>query len=97
MLAVDNLSGAKVAGRIITVNHVDNYKIKRAEVCAGRWRVAVVEAAASRRNECLVTASEDELWPISTAERIEICALQDLVGGLARSVAGVLSVLKRLL
>jgi hypothetical protein len=31
-MAVDNLSGAKVAGRIITVNHVDNYKIKRAEV-----------------------------------------------------------------
>ena len=35
VLAVDNLSGAKVAGRIITVNHVDNYKIKRAEVRAG--------------------------------------------------------------
>ena len=32
VLAVDNLSGARVAGRIITVNHVDNYKIKRAEV-----------------------------------------------------------------
>jgi hypothetical protein len=34
VLAVDNLSGGKVAGRIITVNHVDNYKIKRAEVCS---------------------------------------------------------------
>ena len=33
VLAVDNLSGAKVAGRIVTVNHVDNYKVKRAEVC----------------------------------------------------------------
>lgn len=32
VLAVDNLSGARVAGRTITVNHVDNYKIKRAEV-----------------------------------------------------------------
>lgn len=32
VLAVDNLSGGRVAGRIITVNHVDNYKVKRAEV-----------------------------------------------------------------
>eukprot|EP00983_Pelagomonas_calceolata_P036385 1133646-Pelagomonas_calceolata.AAC.10 len=34
VLAVDNLSGAKVAGRIIRVEHVDNYKKKKAEVCA---------------------------------------------------------------
>lgn len=33
VLAVDNLSGAKVAGRTIRVEHVDNYKKKRAEVC----------------------------------------------------------------
>ena len=32
VLAVDNLSGSKVAGRIIRVDHVDNYKKKRAEV-----------------------------------------------------------------
>ena len=32
VLAVDNLSGARVAGRIIRVEHVDNYKKKRAEV-----------------------------------------------------------------
>lgn len=32
VIAVDNLSGARVAGRVITVNHVDNYKVKRAEV-----------------------------------------------------------------
>lgn len=32
VLAVDNLSGARVAGRVIRVDHVDNYKIKRAEV-----------------------------------------------------------------
>lgn len=32
VLAVDNLSGAKVAGRVVRVDHVDNYKIKRAEV-----------------------------------------------------------------
>ena len=31
VLAVDNLSGGRVAGRIISVNHVDNYKVKRAE------------------------------------------------------------------
>ena len=32
MLAVDNLSGGRVAGRVVSVNHVDNYKVKRAEV-----------------------------------------------------------------
>jgi RNA recognition motif-containing protein len=32
VLAVDNLSGARVAGRIVRVDHVDNYKVKRAEV-----------------------------------------------------------------
>lgn len=32
VLAVDNLSGARVAGRIVRVEHVDNYKRKRAEV-----------------------------------------------------------------
>jgi RNA-binding motif X-linked protein 2 len=31
-LAVDNLSGAKVAGRIVRVEHVSNYKKKKAEV-----------------------------------------------------------------
>ena len=30
-LAVDNLSGARVAGRTIRVEHVDNYKRKKAE------------------------------------------------------------------
>ncbi len=32
VLAVDNLSGAKVAGRTINVSHVDNYKRRKAEV-----------------------------------------------------------------
>lgn len=32
VLAVDNLSGARVAGRTIRVQHVDNYRKKRAEV-----------------------------------------------------------------
>lgn len=32
VLAVDNLSGARVAGRTIRVEHVDNYRRKRAEV-----------------------------------------------------------------
>ncbi len=31
-LAVDNLNGTKVGGRMITVDHVENYKRKRAEV-----------------------------------------------------------------
>ena len=31
MLAVDNLSGTRVAGRIIRVEHVDDYKLKRKE------------------------------------------------------------------
>lgn len=34
-LAVDNLSGAKVAGRAIRVEHVGNYKKKKAEVGKG--------------------------------------------------------------
>jgi RNA-binding motif X-linked protein 2 len=36
VLAVDNLNGAKVAGRIVRVEHVDNYKKKRAEVRENR-------------------------------------------------------------
>ena len=32
VVAVDNLSGSRVAGRTVRVDHVDNYKIKRAEV-----------------------------------------------------------------
>lgn len=32
VLAVDNLSGAKVAGRTINVSHVDNYKRRKAEL-----------------------------------------------------------------
>jgi RNA-binding motif protein, X-linked 2 len=32
VLAVDNLSGARVAGRTVRVEHVDNYRKKRAEV-----------------------------------------------------------------
>lgn len=32
VLAVDNLSGARVTGRTIRVEHVDNYRKKRAEV-----------------------------------------------------------------
>lgn len=32
VLAVDNLSGSKVGGRIIRVEHVDNYKRKKAEM-----------------------------------------------------------------
>ena len=35
VLAVDNLNGAKVAGRTIRVEHVDNYKKRKAEVGGG--------------------------------------------------------------
>lgn len=45
VLAVDNLSGAKVAGRTIRVEHVDNYKKRKAEVGApGRVPCAVCRA-----------------------------------------------------
>lgn len=39
VLAVDNLSGAKVAHRTIRVEHVDNYRRKKAEVGdhCGQW------------------------------------------------------------
>lgn len=36
ILAVDNLNGAKVVGRTIRVEHVDNYKKRKAEVGQGR-------------------------------------------------------------
>ena len=36
VLVVDNLSGGKVAGRTVRVEHVDNYRRKRAEVGWGR-------------------------------------------------------------
>ncbi len=32
VLSVDNLNGARVSGRVIRVEHVENYKKKRAEV-----------------------------------------------------------------
>jgi RNA-binding motif X-linked protein 2 len=32
VLAVDNLSGARVVGRTVRVEHVDDYKLKRKEV-----------------------------------------------------------------
>ena len=42
VLVVDNLSGGKVAGRTVRVEHVDNYRRKRAEV---RVRVCVCLAS----------------------------------------------------
>ena len=41
-LAVDNLSGAKVAERTIRVEHVENYKKRKAEVTGGRHRCMVI-------------------------------------------------------
>ncbi len=55
VLAVDNLSGARVAGRIIRVEHVDNYKRKRAEVllAAGRdVRAREIARLCGRRDSC---------------------------------------------
>ena len=46
VLAVDNLSGARVAGRTIRVEHVDNYKRKKAEV---QWCMCTSEHAAGVR------------------------------------------------
>ena len=43
VLAVDNLSGARIAGRVVRVEHVDNYKKKKAEVC-----IACMHARAKR-------------------------------------------------
>ena len=34
VLAVDNLNGATVGGRTVRTEHVDNYKLKKAEVIA---------------------------------------------------------------
>lgn len=49
VLAVDNLSGAKVAGRIIRVEHVLDYKMKRKEARAVRIVKAEAQFAAHRR------------------------------------------------
>jgi len=38
-IAVDNLSGATVAGRVVRVQHVKNYKKQKAEVCFSVTRV----------------------------------------------------------
>ena len=47
VLAVDNLSGARVGGRTVKVDHVDNYKLKRAEVHPWHTDVALVLFAPS--------------------------------------------------
>ena len=47
VLAVDNLSGAKVAGRTVRVEHVDDYKKKRKEVRCCWGCVCVVGGAAA--------------------------------------------------
>ncbi len=52
VLAVDNLSGARVAGRIVKVDHVDNYKVKCAEVghsLVGRRTQAPARSASTKQ------------------------------------------------
>lgn len=46
VLAVDNLSGSKVAGRIIRVEHVDNYRRKKAEMEGEAYESSDDEAGA---------------------------------------------------
>ena len=62
MLAVDNLSGARIGGRIVKVDHVENYKKKIAEVqmlccwtrhAAKRWKLS---AYAHRRRVRMCSA-----------------------------------------
>lgn len=53
VLAVDNLNGAKVAGRTIRVEHVDNYKKRKAEV------------RRERRGRCTGAAPHACCWPSS--------------------------------
>lgn len=53
VLAVDNLSGATVASRKIRVEHVDNYKKRKAEVGLQQLQLGV---PAYRTNRCAYTA-----------------------------------------
>ena len=66
VLAVDNLSGSRVAGRTVRVDHVDNYKIKRAEVGKrlGSW-VAVQKPRCTSRmtNACLCHGCDSQGSP----------------------------------
>lgn len=56
VLAVDNLSGARVAGRVIRVEHVDNYKRKKAEVLdAGSRVLGDASACACATHELRIT------------------------------------------
>lgn len=66
VLAVDNLSGAKVAGRIIRVEHVDNYRKKRAEVEGVEPPDAVLEGERPGTRE-----EEEEEGAVGVQERKE--------------------------
>lgn len=47
VLAVDNLSGSRIGGRIIRVEHVDNYRKKRRELDGDEWPVKEEDAVSS--------------------------------------------------
>lgn len=53
VLAVDNLSGSRVAGRIIRVEHVDNYRKQKAEAEGEEYRSDVDD-------ECVIPGQSSE-------------------------------------
>lgn len=59
VLAVDNLSGARVAGRTIRVEHVDNYKRKKAEVISRHYSASgqVADLLSDLHSGCLQHAA----------------------------------------
>lgn len=54
VLAVDNLNGATVGGRTVRVEHVDNYKKKKAEVpnCSCQTPLLRAKQAGSNTHSC---------------------------------------------
>jgi hypothetical protein len=80
VLAVDNLSGARVAGRTIRVDHVDNYKVKRAEVRArcGLPSMPVIPAGCRALATHAATAFAAPSWHSLQHVCMPICRLQVL-------------------
>jgi RNA-binding motif X-linked protein 2 len=63
VLAVDNLNGATVGGRTVRVEHVDNYKKKKAEVIPRLWPQILLENANSASNRspaCIQVEGKEE-------------------------------------
>lgn len=64
VLAVDNLSGSTVAGRKIRVEHVDNYKKRKAEVSSSSISAAVRVATVCWCSGCI---SRKRSWAYTQA------------------------------